>query len=91
VKHVVNDETCGVGVVIASGHYEHMYCHLRRQRLHVDQSVKAGQMIGRVGLTGRTSGPHLHWGIRHRGRWLDPVQILQAMIRSHRARGPAGP
>ena len=55
------------------------------------QAVRAGQVIGQVGMTGRTSGPHLHWGIQYEGKWLDPALILRAMIRSHRARGAAGP
>ncbi|MFM2205902.1 MAG: hypothetical protein RLZZ560_1297, partial [Cyanobacteriota bacterium] len=41
--------------------------------------VRGGQLIGHVGLSGRTSGPHLHWGIRHGGRWLNPAAILRAM------------
>ena len=59
--------------------------------MRLDQWVNAGQVIGQVGLTGRTSGAHLHWGIRHSGRWLDPAQILRAMIRSRRAIVSKGP
>ena len=91
IATTINDQTCGIGVVIASGDYEHIYCHLQRPLLQSGQRVGTGQIIGRVGMTGRSSGPHLHWGIRYRGRWLDPVQILKAMIRSHRAQVPAGP
>ena len=83
--------SCGIGVVVASGGYEHIYCHLHKQRMRRGQMVKAGQVIGQVGMTGRTTGPHLHWGIRYRGRWLDPALILKAMIRSHRDSGAAGP
>lgn len=91
VIETIDDQSCGIGVVIASGDYHHIYCHLRRQRMRRDQWVNAGQVIGRVGLTGRTSGAHLHWGIRHSGRWLDPAQILRAMIRSRRAIVSKGP
>ena len=91
VIETIDDDSCGVGVVIASGKYHHIYCHLRRQRLRRDQWVSAGQVIGQVGLTGRTTGAHLHWGIRHSGRWLDPAQILRAMIRGRRAIVPVGP
>jgi murein DD-endopeptidase MepM/ murein hydrolase activator NlpD len=45
----------------------------------VGSPVRGGQVIGHVGLSGRTSGPHLHWGIRHGGRWLNPAAILRAM------------
>ena len=91
VIETIHDQSCGIGVVIASGDYHHIYCHLRRQRMRRDQWVNAGQVIGQVGLTGRTSGAHLHWGIRHSGRWLDPAQILRAMIRSRRAIVSKGP
>ena len=91
VIETIDDQSCGIGVVIASGNYHHIYCHLRRQRMRRDQWVNAGQVIGQVGLTGRTSGAHLHWGIRHSGRWLDPAQILRAMIRGRRAIVPKGP
>ena len=91
VVETINDGSCGIGVVVASGGYEHIYCHLHKQRMRRGQMVKAGQVIGQVGMTGRTTGPHLHWGIRYRGRWLDPAVILKAMIRSHRDSGAAGP
>ena len=90
----IDDGTCGIGVVIASGGYEHIYCHLKRQRLRSGQGVRGGQLIGHVGMTGRTTGPHLHWGIRYQGRWLDPAQIIRAMIRSRQsssARSATGP
>lgn len=41
--------------------------------------VKSGQRIGRIGMTGRTTGPHLHWGMKYQGSWIDPATILKAM------------
>ncbi|MFM7674627.1 MAG: M23 family metallopeptidase [Synechococcus sp.] len=100
VSDVINDGGCGVGLVIRSGAYEHIYCHLAGQAgggtyrsgpvvLRPGQAVRTGQLIGHVGLSGRTTGPHLHWGIRHQGRWLDPAQVLRAMAESRR-RGRSG-
>lgn len=43
------------------------------------QTVKAGQRIGRVGMTGMTTGPHLHWGLKYQGLWVDPALVLKAM------------
>jgi murein DD-endopeptidase MepM/ murein hydrolase activator NlpD len=43
------------------------------------QVVPAGSRIARVGMTGRTSGPHLHWGLKYGGRWVDPGLILREM------------
>lgn len=43
------------------------------------QSVAAGMRIGRVGMTGRTTGPHLHWGLKYAGNYVDPALVLRAM------------
>ncbi len=80
VLETIDDSICGLGVVIVSGDYEHIYCHLQQQFLQRGEKVRGGQPIGRVGVTGRSSGPHLHWGIRYRGRWLNPGLILRAMV-----------
>lgn len=90
VVEQILDDSCGVGVLIRSGAYQHIYCHLQTPLLAQGQRVRAGQLIGHVGLTGRTTGPHLHWGIRYRGQWVDPARILRAMIRQRRAGGSSG-
>ena len=93
VLEVINDGACGHGLVIGSGPYEHIYCHLgggvqtgvlRSGAVELQQGsrVRFGQVIGHVGLTGHTTGPHLHWGLRYNGNWLDPARILRAMAAS---------
>ena len=47
--------------------------------LREGQMVAAGTRIARVGMTGRTTGPHLHWGLKYDGRWVDPGRVLLAM------------
>ncbi|MGG6241139.1 M23 family metallopeptidase [Nodosilinea sp. AN01ver1] len=48
-------------------------------QLRAGQSLPAGARIGRVGMTGRTTGPHLHWGLKYQDNWVDPALVLQAM------------
>lgn len=43
------------------------------------QQVGAGVRIGRVGMTGRTTGPHLHWGLKYASNYVDPALVLRAM------------
>ncbi len=51
-------------------------------QLWQDQEVPVGARIGRVGMTGRTTGPHLHWVLRHKGSYVDPASVLKAMFKS---------
>lgn len=43
------------------------------------QQLQAGTRIGRVGMTGRTTGPHLHWGLKYTKQLVDPALVLRAM------------
>lgn len=43
------------------------------------QQVRGGTRIGRVGMTGRTTGPHLHWGLKYANNYVDPALVLRAM------------
>ena len=42
--------------------------------------VESGKRIGRIGMTGRTTGPHLHWGMKYQGTWVDPAVVVKAML-----------
>jgi murein DD-endopeptidase MepM/ murein hydrolase activator NlpD len=54
------------------------YGHLSSIDVQVGQSVRMGQVIGRVGSTGRSTGPHLHYETRVRGQAVDPQKFLRA-------------
>ena len=48
-------------------------------KLKLGQTVRAGMRIGRVGMTGRTTGPHLHWGLKLEDKSIDPALVLEEM------------
>ena len=54
------------------------YGHLSSIDVRVGQSVRNGQIIGKVGSTGRSTGPHLHYETRVRGEAVDPQKFLRA-------------
>ena len=54
-----------------------MYCHLSQIAVQVGDVVRAGRVIGKVGATGRVTGPHLHWAVRWEGAMLDPAKVLR--------------
>jgi murein DD-endopeptidase MepM/ murein hydrolase activator NlpD len=54
------------------------YAHLSAIEVRLGQSVKAGQVIGRIGSSGRSTGPHLHYETRIRGEAVDPHKFLRA-------------
>lgn len=49
------------------------------------QLLPAGARIGRVGMTGRTTGPHLHWTLKYAGNYVDPGYVLRAMYQGQQA------
>jgi murein DD-endopeptidase MepM/ murein hydrolase activator NlpD len=48
------------------------YLHQRKQMVQVGDTIARGQIIGEVGMTGRATGPHLHWGLNWFQMRLDP-------------------
>ena len=96
VVEVSDNSSCGTSVVIESGQWEHVYCHMLGEagrdaqgqyvidreggtKIYLNQTITAGSRIGRVGMSGRTTGPHLHWGLKYASQWVDPALVLRAM------------
>lgn len=57
-----------------------MYFHLSEIGVHPGEVVKKGQLIGRVGASGRATGPHLHWGLRLAGARVNPFSVTRLSI-----------
>ena len=71
----------GYGYLVVVGHrlgFESWYAHLSRIAVRAGQPVVGGTQIGNVGSTGRSTGPHLHFEVRHAGTPINPTSRLLA-------------
>ena len=73
----------GGTVMIDHGHGLHsIYAHLSEVKVAVGQTVRPGEPVGRIGATGRASGPHLHWGVYWFKQAIDPALLVRPMPQS---------
>lgn len=67
---------CGNAVKLShGGGLQTRYCHMSRIAVRGGQSVRRGQVIGYVGSTGLSTGPHLHYEMYRNGRSVDPASV----------------
>lgn len=55
-----------------------MYCHMNRIDVQAGEAVSKGQRLGLSGMTGRATGPHLHWSVILNGAMVDPELFIPA-------------
>lgn len=68
----------GNRVVLDHGNgYQTLYAHMSNIYVSVGQKVSRGETLGQMGSTGRSTGTHLHFEIRYKGRALNPLSILR--------------
>jgi len=86
VKYVQDQNKGTLGRVVMILHnfgFETRYAHLRFTDVKTGDVVYKGQLIGRSGNSGRSSGPHLHYELRHAGKILDPTSFTKWDMKSY--------
>ncbi len=83
--------TRGYGNLIKIRHkdgYMTLYAHQKRFRKGIRRGkwVKKGQLIGYVGSTGLSTGPHLHFGLYKNGRAINPLRVVQVTVKQLRGK-----
>lgn len=77
VRLTVEHFFSGKGVFLDHGlGFYSMYFHLSEVLVKDGDRVKTGQIVGKVGATGRATGPHLHWGVKLNGARVNPYALL---------------
>ncbi len=73
VSHVKREKLGGNVVIIShGGGYTTVYCHLSKFKVKTGQKVKRDDIIGLIGQTGKSLGPHLHYEVRVNGTPVNP-------------------
>ena len=76
---VASYQAGGAGYYVSINHgdgFASIYMHMTRYVVSKGQSVTQGQLIGYVGSTGISTGPHLHFGISYGGTYVNPMAYL---------------
>lgn len=67
----------GKTIVVSHGYgYKTVYAHNNKNLVEVGDSVEKGQLIGEVGNTGKSTGPHVHFEIHFEGKQIDPAKVI---------------
>lgn len=76
--------SCGYGVILRHRQFRYKrvtttYCHMSRILVRRGQKVRRRQVIGRIGSTGNSTGPHLHFAIHINGRHVNPMNHFRSL------------
>jgi murein DD-endopeptidase MepM/ murein hydrolase activator NlpD len=77
VLYCDNNPNLGNFIVLNHGQYQTLYAHLSAYSVKAGEKINQGQEIGRVGDTGYTTGPHLHFEAFHNGNRINPLDLLK--------------
>lgn len=70
---------CGNGLEIKAAKRSLIYCHMHTLGVKSGQQVKAGDVLGTVGSTGYSTGPHLHIGVIEDDEYIDPLEYMKSL------------
>lgn len=80
---VGQDRVSGKFVTLQHGNFTVSYCHLSRITVSQGQVVRAGEIVGITGNTGRSTGEHLHITAKFKGESIDPIVIISYITRKN--------
>ncbi|MEO1179857.1 MAG: peptidoglycan DD-metalloendopeptidase family protein, partial [Cyanobacteria bacterium J06636_28] len=70
----------GYGDMVTVDHgygYETLYAHLSKRAVEAGDRVKRGDVVGYLGNSGRSTGPHLHYGVYYKGQSINPRNVMK--------------
>ncbi len=78
-KVVFSGKQKGYGnvIIVKNGEYEMVYAHCSKLLFNKGENVKKGEKIALSGNTGVSTGPHLHFEVRHKGKPVNPFSLLK--------------
>lgn len=77
IQSAGRDGAYGISVTVNHNFgYKTRYAHLNKSRVVMGQRVKRGEMIGELGNTGRSTGPHLHYEVIYKGNTVNPINYI---------------
>ncbi|SDE00126.1 M23 family metallopeptidase [Riemerella columbipharyngis] len=79
-------DTKGGGNYIVINHpmgFQTEYLHLSKVYYKVGELVKSGYVIGKSGMSGEATGPHLHFAVKEYGKFINPVKFLKELIKAN--------
>jgi len=82
VKKVAYSRGLGNYIEVEHGEFKTTYGHLAFIMVREKTIVNAGQVIGITGSTGRSTGDHLHFAIKHKGRIINPTPFLDLIYKT---------
>jgi len=78
-----NGRMSGYGIVVQINHgygYKTLYAHLSKSTVKPGEKVKRGQVIGKLGGTGASTGPHLHYEVIRNGQKINPMNYITSTL-----------